>query len=158
MEAGCCWVFLASVRLFLYYRLPMLPSSPSCLPLFLFILPALFFSLSLSRLSPWYWNLLLVVADEDDSVEGLFQHCFLSSFFFCTLSFFSSLCLPVFLSASLFLLLILLPLLSRLSSRVFPSSSFCPSCWVIPELKHTSIYVVRQLAYSTELLVCINQA
>jgi hypothetical protein len=32
------------------------------------------------------------------------------------------------------------------------------SCWVIPELKHTSIYVVRQLAYSTELLVCINQA
>jgi hypothetical protein len=32
------------------------------------------------------------------------------------------------------------------------------SCWVIPELKHTNIYVVRQLAYSTELLVCINQA
>jgi len=29
-------------------------------------------------------------------------------------------------------------------------------CWEIPELKHTSIYVVRQLAYSTELLVCIN--
>jgi len=27
-----------------------------------------------------------------------------------------------------------------------------------PELKHTQIYVVRQLAYSTELLVCINQA
>ena len=31
-------------------------------------------------------------------------------------------------------------------------------CWEIPELKHTSIYVVRQLAYSTELLVCINEA
>jgi cytochrome P450 len=31
-------------------------------------------------------------------------------------------------------------------------------CWVSPELKHTQIYVVRQLAYSTELLVCINQA
>ena len=51
MEAGCCWVFLASVRLFLCYRLPMLPSSPSCLPLFLFILPVLFFSLSVSSFS-----------------------------------------------------------------------------------------------------------
>ena len=29
---------------------------------------------------------------------------------------------------------------------------------LFPELKHTSIYVVRQLAYSTELLVCINEA
>jgi hypothetical protein len=29
---------------------------------------------------------------------------------------------------------------------------------IFPELKHTQIYVVRQLAYSTELLVCINQA
>ena len=27
---------------------------------------------------------------------------------------------------------------------------------VFPELKHTQIYVVRQLAYSTELLGCIN--
>jgi len=36
MDAGCCWVSLASVPLFLCYRLPMLPSSPSCLPLFLF--------------------------------------------------------------------------------------------------------------------------
>jgi len=31
-------------------------------------------------------------------------------------------------------------------------------CWVIQAIKHTQIYVVRQLAYSTELLVCINQA
>ena len=29
---------------------------------------------------------------------------------------------------------------------------------VFPELKHAQIYVVWQLAYSTELLVCINQA
>jgi hypothetical protein len=36
--------------------------------------------------------------------------------------------------------------------------SMCHACWVSPELKHTQIYVVRQLAYSTELLVCINQA
>ena len=39
MDAGCCWVSLASVPLFLCYRLPMLPSSPSCLPLFLFYSP-----------------------------------------------------------------------------------------------------------------------
>jgi hypothetical protein len=32
------------------------------------------------------------------------------------------------------------------------------SCRVIQAIKHTQIYVVRQLAYSTELLVCINQA
>ena len=32
------------------------------------------------------------------------------------------------------------------------------TCWDIQAIKHTSIYVVRQLAYSTELLVCINQA
>jgi len=50
----------------------------------------------------------------------------------------------------LFLSLDQTPSLSRTSSDT--------SCWVIPELKHTSIYVVRQLAYSTELLVCINQA
>jgi hypothetical protein len=31
-------------------------------------------------------------------------------------------------------------------------------CWVIPELKHTQIYMVRQLAYSTELLVCIKHS
>jgi lipopolysaccharide export LptBFGC system permease protein LptF len=31
-------------------------------------------------------------------------------------------------------------------------------CWDIPELKHTQIYVVRQLAYSTELLSCINHS
>jgi hypothetical protein len=31
-------------------------------------------------------------------------------------------------------------------------------CWEIPELKHTQIYVVRQLAYSTELLSCINHS
>jgi hypothetical protein len=31
-------------------------------------------------------------------------------------------------------------------------------CWDIQAIKHTQIYVVRQLAYSTELLVCINQA
>jgi hypothetical protein len=31
-------------------------------------------------------------------------------------------------------------------------------CWDIQTLKHTQIYVVRQLAYSTELLICINQA
>jgi len=31
-------------------------------------------------------------------------------------------------------------------------------CWKILEIKHTHIYVVRQLAYSTELLVCINQS
>jgi len=76
---------------------------------------------SLSRLSPWRWNLLLAAANEDDSVEGLFQHCFLSSVFFCTLSFLSSLCLPIFLSASLFLLLILFPPLSRLGSSFSPA-------------------------------------
>jgi hypothetical protein len=42
------------------------------------------------------------------------------------------------------------PSLSRTSSDT--------SCWVIQAIKHTHIYVVRQLAYSTELLVCINQA
>ena len=26
------------------------------------------------------------------------------------------------------------------------------------KIKHTHIYVVRQLAYSTELLICINQS
>ena len=31
-------------------------------------------------------------------------------------------------------------------------------CWDIQAIKHTQIYVVRQLAYSTELLVCINEA
>jgi hypothetical protein len=31
-------------------------------------------------------------------------------------------------------------------------------CWVIQAINHTLIYVVRQLAYSTELRVCINQA
>jgi len=42
-------------------------------------------------------------------------------FFFCTLSFLSSLCLPIFLSASLFLLLILFPPLSRLGSSFSPA-------------------------------------
>jgi len=46
MDADCCWVSLASVPLFLCYGLPMLPSSPSCLPLFLFYSPCThFFSL-----------------------------------------------------------------------------------------------------------------
>jgi len=40
----------------------------------------------------------------------------------------------------------------------FSRTSSDTSCWVIPELKHTQIYVVRQLAYSTELLVCINHS
>jgi hypothetical protein len=31
-------------------------------------------------------------------------------------------------------------------------------CWDIQAIKHTQIYVVRQVAYSTELLVCINEA
>jgi hypothetical protein len=61
-------------------------------------------------------------------VEGLFQHCFLSSFFFCTLSFLSSLCLPVLLSASLFLLLILFPPVSSFFAcsphLLDPSSGF----------------------------------
>jgi hypothetical protein len=66
-----------------------------------FFLFSLFsFSPSLSRLSPWRWNLLLAVADEDDSVEGLFQHCFLSVFFYSLLPFFTlpprfSFCLSV---------------------------------------------------------------
>jgi hypothetical protein len=34
----------------------------------------------------------------------------------------------------------------------------CSNCWVIQAIKHAQIYTVRQLAYSTELLVCINQA
>jgi len=59
MEAGCCCVFLASVRLFLCYRFSMLPSSPSCLPLFLFILPVLFFSLSISSFSLCFPPILL---------------------------------------------------------------------------------------------------
>ena len=45
--------------------------------------------------------------------------------------------------------------------KVITSSNYYYSsytCWVFPELKHAQIYVVRQLAYSTELLVCINQA
>jgi hypothetical protein len=44
---------------------------------------------------------------------------------------------------------------SRGRTLLTPSSN---SCWAIPELKHTQIYVVQQLAYSTELLVCINQS
>jgi len=31
-------------------------------------------------------------------------------------------------------------------------------CWDIQAIKHTQIYVVWQLAYSTELLVCINHS
>jgi hypothetical protein len=93
-----------------------------------FLLSLFSFSPSLSRLSPWRWNLLLALAEEDDSVEGLFQHCFLSSFFFCTLSFLSSLCLPVLLSASLFLLLILFPPVSSFFAcsphLLDPSSGF----------------------------------
>jgi hypothetical protein len=50
-----------------------------------FLLSLFSFSPSLSRLSPWRWNLLLALAEEDDSVEGLFQHCFLSSFFLYSL-------------------------------------------------------------------------
>jgi len=43
--------FLLLVRLFLCYLLPVLPSSPSSLPLILFILPVLFLSLSVSSFS-----------------------------------------------------------------------------------------------------------
>ena len=32
------------------------------------------------------------------------------------------------------------------------------TCWVISRTQTHKIYVVRQLAYSTELLVCINEA
>jgi hypothetical protein len=40
----------------------------------------------------------------------------------------------------------------------FSRTSSDTSCYTVPEIKHTQIYVVRQFAYSTELLVCINQS
>jgi hypothetical protein len=94
-----------------------------------FLLSLFSFSPSLSRLSPWRWNLLLALAEEDDSVEGLFQHCFLSSFFFVLSPSFLHFASPFYFLPLCFSSLSSSPL-SRLSSRVPPTCSILPLAFI----------------------------